>query len=180
MAKFLAGLLVGLLMAYGYVLWGPSTLSFLELPALLKGNLVSSATETVLYDLDQPIEKRRRALEVLFKNRARFAAQVDREFGDAFLENLYRRRVIRAARKLRLAWSAFDEALAKPALRASLEKKHGTTDTTALKQAMLMAAYEREAFLAQWVARNEGPVRPETLLGLLTRLSGARGPAQPK
>ncbi len=178
MLKFLAGLVLGLAAAYAHVAWGPSGLSIFEIPDRLRGNLISSATESVLYDLDQPLEKRQRALEVLFQNRPAFAARVDSEFGNAFLRNLYRRRALREARELRLGWRAFDEALAKPALRAALERKHGTADTSALKRAMLMQAFRRKPFLVQWVARNVGPVREEALLDMLTRLSRQEAPAR--
>ena len=106
-----------------------------------------------------------------FQNRPQFAAEVDAEFAHPFLNALYLKRVIREARILRSEWGAFDIALGKPALRAVLEKKHGTTDDTALKQAMLFDAFTKKEFLAQWVAKYEGHVSPSRLLPLLKKLS---------
>ncbi len=171
MARFLIGLVVGLALAFGYVRWGVSAPGFIQLPEKLKGNIVSTAIEGDLYDLDKPLDARKRALEIFFQNRPQFAAEVDAEFAHPFLNALYLKRVIREARLLRSERGAFDIALRKPALRAVLEKKHGATNDTALKQAMLFDAFTKKEFLVQWVAKYEERVSPNTLLPLLKKLS---------
>jgi len=171
MARFLVGLALGIALAFGYVRWNISAPGILELPEKLRGNIVATAVEGDLYDLDKPLATRQRALEVLFQNRAQFAAQVDAEFSHPFLNALYQRRVIREARLLTLQWDAFDTALSKPALRAMLEDKHGVTDTIALKQAMLHEAFREKTFLTQWLAMRETSVTPQTLRPLLKTLS---------
>jgi hypothetical protein len=175
MAKFLIGLLLGIALAFGYVRWGLSMPGIAQLPEKLRGNIISTAVEGELYDLDKPLEVRRRALEVFFQNRAKFAVEVDAEFSHPFLNALYLRRVIREARILRGYWDAFDRLFEQPALRAALEKQHGTTDEIALKQAMLFEKFSEELFLAQWVAEHEGEVTPEGLLPLLVKLSAQPG-----
>lgn len=175
MAKFLIGLLLGIALAFGYVRWGISMPGIVQLPEKLRGDIISTAVEGELYDLDKPLEVRRRALEVFFQNRAKFAGEVDAEFSHPFLNALYLRRVIREARILRGYWDAFDRILEQPALRAAMEKQHGTTDETALKQAMLFEKFTEETFLAQWVAEHEGKVTPEGLLPLLVKLSAQPG-----
>lgn len=171
MAKFLIGLAVGIALAFGYVRWGISAPDVLEIPDKLRGNLVSTAVEGDLYDLEKPLDVRRRALEVFFQNRAQFAAEVDAEFSHPFLNALYLKRVIREARILRGYWSAFDKLLEQPALRKRLEETHGATEETALKQAMLFEKFQEEAFLKQWAAEHEDKVTPETLMPLLKKLS---------
>lgn len=169
--KFVAGIAVGAALAFGYVRWDLSLPKFLELPENLRGNLVSTAIESDLYDLEQPIALRRRALEVYFRNRAKDAAAIDAEFDHPFLKALYRKRAIRAARLLRLQWSAFDQALAKPALRKALAKRYGTNDLAALKQAMLQRGLNEKPFLKQWMKRHGEPIDAQRLLATLTRLS---------
>ena len=51
-----------------------------------------------LYDLDKPLDARKRALEIFFQNRPQFAAEVDAEFVHPFLNALYLKRMIREAR----------------------------------------------------------------------------------
>jgi hypothetical protein len=167
MAKFVLGVVLGAVLAFGYVRWNVSLPAFLALPEQLRGNLVSAATEADLYDLDRDSSTRRRALEVLFANRAEFAATVDAEAGHPFLAALFKARAVREARRVVAQWPAFDDVLAKPALREALVRKHGTVDTTELKQAMLVEALGRQPFLEAWLARHVGQVRPEDLREIL-------------
>ncbi|MGF1621533.1 MAG: hypothetical protein ACFCUR_13080 [Rhodomicrobiaceae bacterium] len=170
MGRFLIGLIAGVAMAFGYVRWNVSP-GIMEMPDKLRGNIVSTAIEGDLYDLDKPLDARRRALEVFFQNRAQFAAGVDAEFAHPFLNALYLKRVIREARQLHAQWEALDMALDKPALRAAMEKKHGVSDDMGLKQAMLFDAYQDKDFLRQWVAAHETAPTRGTLLPLLKKLS---------
>jgi len=177
MGKFLIGLVIGIAMAFGYVRWNVSP-GIMELPGKLRDNIVATAIEGDLYDLDKSHEIRTRALEVFFRNRAQFAADVDAEFSHPFLNTLYRRRVIREARQLGGQWNAFEMALEKPALRELMENKHGVTEDEALKRAMLFEAYQEKAFLSQWVAEHEGEPTPETVRPLLKKLSAMPGSAR--
>lgn len=172
MGRFLLGLVIGVALSFGYVRWGVALPDYLNLAERLRGNIVSTAIEEDLYDLGQPIEMRRRALEVFFESRAKFAVEADAEYGHPFLEALYRKRATHEARLLRGQWDAFDAVLDQPALRSALEKKHGATDDLAIKRAMLFAAYQEKPFLVRWVSeqRPENPT-PETLLPLIGKLS---------
>ncbi|MGI9407812.1 MAG: hypothetical protein ACR2O4_15665 [Hyphomicrobiaceae bacterium] len=171
MLKFLLGIVFGAAMAFGYVRWNVGLPEFLGIPDKLKGNIISTAGETDLYDLDRPMPVRKRALEILFRNRAGFAASVDQEFGYPFLKALYRKRVIREARQLRLTVTAIEHTLKQDALRANLERKHATKDPAQLKQRMLLDQFRRSGFLARWVDKHVGPVTEENLLSVLKRLS---------
>ncbi|HKJ61774.1 MAG TPA: hypothetical protein VKA94_07220 [Hyphomicrobiales bacterium] len=172
MGRFLLGLVIGIALSFGYVRWGIALPDFLTLPERLRGNIVSTAIEEDLYDLGQPIETRRRALEVFFASRSKFAVEVDAEYGHPFLNALYRKRATHEARLLRGQWVAFDMALKKPALRPALEKKHGVSDDLSLKQAMLFSAYQDKPFLVRWVAEQvRDKPTPETLLPLIKKLS---------
>lgn len=168
--KYIAGAVLGILITVGYTRLGFMTPAILEIPGKLKGNVISSAAEYDLYDLTQPIEVRERALEVFFGNRPKFAVEVDAEFDHSFLKLLYRKRVIREARQLRMQWSAYDTALEKPSLREVYQRKYGTNETIALKQSMLMDAYLEKEFLVEWVKRNREPVNNENLLQTLEEL----------
>ena len=70
MLKFILGVVFGAGLAVGYVRYNVELPEYLQLTDKLRGNLVSTATEFELYDLDQDIATRRRALEILFANRA--------------------------------------------------------------------------------------------------------------
>ena len=52
MLKFVLGVVLGVLLAFGYVRWNIELPAFLTLPDKLRGNIVSTATESELYDLD--------------------------------------------------------------------------------------------------------------------------------
>lgn len=169
MLRFLGGLVFGVAMALGYVHLGWELPGYLQLPDKFKGNVISSTVEDALLDMSATSATRRRALEVLFDNRAAYAAQIDVEMGHPFLDAYQRRHAAVAARRLRLAWAALDEVLAKPALRAALEKKHGTTDTLALKRAELVARLEANPFLKAWMQKENLSVAPQALLDSLSK-----------
>ncbi len=170
MLKFVGGLVLGITASLSYVKWGYTPPTAFELADRLKGNVISTVTEEVLYDLDKPIEERARALEVFFQNRARYAVQIDARFKYSFMQNLYRQRVISEARQLRIAWGAYDVLLNKPALRKAQEKKYGTSDTATLKQSLLLEALSRKTFISQWIGKNEAPATRQTVYDLVVRL----------
>lgn len=171
MTRFVLGVVFGALAAIGYVRFDVVLPAWLQLPDLLRGNLVSTATESELYDLERDLTARSRALEVYFANRAREAARVDLEAGSPFLQALYRRRAAREARQLKGEWNAFDEVLAKPALRTAMERKLGTSDAEALKLQMLADALDRKPFLKRWLEQSAAPVARDSLPMLLDRLA---------
>ncbi len=171
MLKFILGVLFGAGLAVGYVRYNVELPEYLQLTDKLRGNLVSTATEFELYDLDRDLATRRRALEIFFANRPEFAVDVDAAFGHPFLKSLYRRQAIRQARLLRGQWSAFDVALDKPALKERLEERYGTKDVEVLKRRMLAAALEKEhPFLKSWLQKNGQPSGEAELLDTLKRV----------
>lgn len=137
MWKLLAGMVAGTILAIVYVLFNVQLPEFLQIPGLVRGGAISTTTEAQLYDLGDNDAARLRLLEVYFDNRPRDAAAIDADAGHPFLTALHRARATREAQLLSARWEAFDRALAQPDLRQSLERKHQTTDTTALTQAML-------------------------------------------
>lgn len=171
MLKFVLGVVFGALMSFLYVHFNIQMPAALQLPDMLKGNLVATATEATLYDLDADKAARGRALEVYFDNRAHDAAKIDTAFGHPFLTALHKERASRHARQLAMAWSGFDQVLAQDALRARLEAKHGTSDGEALKRTLLMEALERKPFLKRWLEKTTGPVTPDNLRDLLRAAS---------
>ena len=161
---FAGGLAAGLALAVAYVHWGISPPALLEAPARLKGNLVATAVEERIYDLDATSEEQGRALEVFIQNRPKDAVALDAELGRPLLLGLQRERARREAVQMLSAWAAFDAVLAEPGLRTALERKHGTTDATALKQAMLAERIARAAYLAKWLARDGGALRADQMV----------------
>jgi hypothetical protein len=172
MLKFLTGLASGVVLAFVFVRYDLAFPSIFELPDKVKKNVVSAAVEGDLYDLAQDEAVRGRALAVYFKNRAGDAVKVDAAAGHPFLNALYHARASREARQLTGQWTAFDEVLAQPALRASLEAKHGVGDSEALKRALLWQALERKPFIKAWLAQKHAAVTPENLRDLLTAVGG--------
>lgn len=177
MWKFLAGMVAGAVLAILYVLFNVQLPGFLQIPALVRGGVISTATEATLYDLRENGAARLRALEVYFDNRASDAAEIDASAGHPFLNALHRARATREARILSSRWEAFDQALAQPALRKSLERKHGTSETLQLKQAMLWDALDETPFLKAWLAASYGPQSSDTLYATL--LDARRTPPAP-
>lgn len=168
MWKFLAGLVAGAGLSVLYVLFNLQLPEFLQIPGLVKAGAISTSTEAQLYDLEGDEATRQRALEVYFDNRAHDAVEIDASYGHPFLAVLHRARATREARQLSLRWDAFDTALEQPALRQSLETKHGTTDALALKQAMLWDALDDTPFLKQWLTLTYGEQTPQSLYTTLT------------
>lgn len=171
MTRFVLGVVVGVLAAIGYVRFDLALPSWLQLPDMLRGNLVSTATESALYDLDPDPAVRTRALEVYFANRAREAAKVDAEAGSPFIQALHKSRAVREARQLTGEWSASSEVLTKPALREALERKLGTSDTGALKLQLLADALDRKPFIKSWLERHAAPLTRDGLPALLKRIA---------
>ncbi len=171
MAKFILGVLFGAVMSSVYVHYNVQIPAYLQIPDILRGNLVSTTTEATLYDLDAASTQRQRALVVYFANREQDAAKIDAAFGHPFLSALHKERASRHARQLSMAWAAFDEALSKDALRQTLEDKYGTSDTATLKRAMLMDALKRKPFLKQWLEKTSERVTADNLRDLLKAAS---------
>jgi len=167
MLKFIAGVIFGALLSIAYVRFNVELPGVLQLPERLRNNLVSTATEAELFDLGADPATQQRALEVFFAYRPMDATRIDAEAGHPFLIALHRRRSAREARLLLGQWDAYDEALSKPALRAALERKHGTSDDTALKQAMLFDALDRKPFLKAWLQQNGHQTDPASLREVL-------------
>lgn len=174
MLRFLLGIAVGAALSFGYVTWGGAMFDVIGLPDRLRGNLVSTASDGTLYELQQDAATRRRALEVFFDNQAALAARIDAGAGHPFLSALHVRRAAREAGQLHAQWQAFDVALEKPALRQALEKKHAMTDTLALKREMLVDALARQPFLQDWIARHHPGTAKEGLLELLAQIARRR------
>lgn len=99
----------------------------------------------------------------------------DAEAGHPFLTALHRARAAREARTLNATWGAYDQVLAQPALRATLERKYAVTDDAALKQAMLVDALAGKPFLKAWLERSHSEVTPANLQSLL--IEAAKLPA---
>lgn len=154
MWKFLGGVLLGVIVALGYVRFDLPLPEFLQLPGMLKGNIVSSATEQELYDLSADGGTRLRALDVYFANQSRAAAELDAASGHPFLHALHRERARHEARLLLAAREGFAAALAQPALRQTLERKHGVSDDAALEAAMLADRLDDYPFLTGWLAKS--------------------------
>ena len=169
MGRVLLGVLIGIALAVGYVRYELALPDWLLLPDRLRGNIVATAIEDALYDLDADPDKRRRALEVFLDNRAADAAQADAEAGHPLLAALHARRASREARLLAGEWPAYAAALAKSELRAALERRHATTDEETLKRRMLAAGLDGKPFLKRWLERHP-PAAGEDLLATLRRL----------
>lgn len=175
MLRVLLGIVLGAALSFGYVNWGGAFFDVIGLPDRLRGNIVSSASENALYELQQDAGTRRRALAVYFDNQSEAAALIDAEAGHPFLSALHLRRAAREARQLHAQWKAFDKALDKPALRQALEKKHATKDILELKYKMLTEALVKQRFLQAWIARHYPGTADDGLLEVLMEIARGQG-----
>ncbi|MBI1210041.1 MAG: hypothetical protein GC190_01140 [Alphaproteobacteria bacterium] len=167
MLKYLTGTALGAAMAFAFAAFNVEPPPILKAPARLKANIVATAVEGQLYDLDGDLAARERALEVYLKNRARDAVKLDGEAGHPFLTLLVRARARHEALELLAGWSAYDKVLAQPALRATLEHKYGSEDSDELKRVMLLEALDRKPLLKSWLAKTTVAATAENLRGLL-------------
>ncbi|MGF1651535.1 MAG: hypothetical protein ACFCUN_13915 [Hyphomicrobiaceae bacterium] len=174
MLRFLFGIALGAALSFSYVTWGGALFDVIGLPERLRGNIVSTASDGPLYELEQDPDTRRRALEVFFDHQAALAARIDAEAGHPFLTVLHVRRAGREATQLYAQWQAFDVALGKPGLREALERKHATTDAAALKREMLLEALDRQPFLKDWVARQYPGTTKDELVAVLAKIARVR------
>jgi hypothetical protein len=163
MLKFLVGVLIGVVLSVGFVRYGWAPPGLFSAPKTLQNNLVATAIEEELYDLDVGASATR-ALEVYFANRAGDAVALDAENGHPFLRALHQRRAQREARQLLATYAAYDKVLAQPALRAALVRKHGIGPDAALKRAMLGEDAARYPYLSRWLVRENGEVSPDELI----------------
>lgn len=166
MLKFFTGTAMGALLAFVFVRFGLEPPAIVKLPEKLKANLVTTAVEADLYDLNAADDVHERALKIYFDNRAGDAAKLDAAAGHPFLAALHRERAMREAAKLIAAWDAYDDVLAQPSLRATLERKYDAREDDALKRAMLMDALGKAAFLKAWLERERGEVTLENVRAL--------------
>lgn len=170
MLKFILGAVFGALVSILYVHYNLQLPAVMQVPDLLRGNFVATATESKLYDLDADEAGRMRALEVYFANRPHDAAKIDAAFGHPFLIALHRERASRKALQLSSAWGAFDKLLANPELRAKMSEKFATNDTETLKRTMLIERLDRQPYLKRWLEKNgdsSGSVTSQNLYELL-------------
>lgn len=170
MFKFVLGVAFGALMSVLYVHYNVQLPALMQITDLLRGNLVATATESKLYDLDADEPANLRALEVYFANRPHDAAKIDAAFGHPFLISLHRERAARKAIQLSSAYNAFDKLLANPALRTKMSEKFAITEPEALKQAMLFDRLDRQPYLKRWLEKylaENGPVTANNLQSLL-------------
>jgi len=171
MVRFVLGLVFGIAMSLAYIRYNVELPEMLQLPGLMQSGVVAGTADATLYDLSRPLGERERALEVLMQARARQVVEWERAEGYPLMSALYRRKARHEARKLKLRWAAFDEALGQPSLRGVLERRHGTAETDELKQRMLWAAYQDDEFLRGWLEMNGGEPQPEALLGRLDEVA---------
>lgn len=176
MLKFFVGTALGAILSFVFVRFGLEPPAITKLPEKLKANLVTTAVEADLYDLNAAAGVHERALKIYFDNRAGSAAKLDADAGHPFLAALHRDRATREARKLNAAWSAYDQLLAKATLRAALERKYGASEDEALKQAMLMDALAKQPFLKAWLERAHDEVTPANLRALLAEAAKSQAP----
>jgi hypothetical protein len=178
MKQFVVGLVAGVLFSLGYVYWNVPVPSIFLLPEMLRGNLVATAIEDKLYDLNADRSERRRALEIFFANRANFAARLDEDAGNPFLESLRKQRAAREARQLVSASTGYGKALQQPAIREALEKKYGTTDDSVLLQKMLKEELDQKPFLKEWLRREGLPMDEASISTTIDRVKEIPGGAK--
>ncbi len=145
--KFLGGLGLGIVMTYAYTRYQWEMPAVVRLPAMVTSATISATADSDLYNWDLPFEVRQRAAAVIIgQNPDRFI-ELDNATDHVLLNEMVRQRALRRAMIQKTAWSAFDVALGKPALRKSLQRKYGGADDEQLKRNMLAARIAEDEIL---------------------------------
>ncbi len=145
--KFMGGLGLGIAMTYAYTRYQWEMPAVVRLPAMVTSATISATADSDLYNWDLPFEARQRAAAVIIGQNPDKFIELDNATGHVLLNEMQRQRALRRAMIQKTAWTAFDVALGKPALRKALQRKYGGTDDEQLKRNMLAARIAEDEIL---------------------------------
>lgn len=154
LGKLIVGVMIGVGITYAYVRFGYKPPAVVQLAETVTDKAVASTATASLYSATATDQERSRALAVYLGKEPDVLIDVDRELDGRIMKEVLRRKALRQAKVLKHQMSAYGEALARPALREVLERKHGETETTELKRKMLAAAIRDEEFLYWYLTRT--------------------------
>ncbi|QDT63536.1 hypothetical protein [Calycomorphotria hydatis] len=149
--QFFLGLAVGVGLTFGYVRYGWELPAILQLPGKVGDAAVLTTADMDLYDFDQSLEVRQRALAVVLGRQPDLLMELDEQFEHQMLNELLRRKALRKAQILKQKFDAYDKGLEQPKIRQILERKYREQDTLALKQRMLHADIRDDEFLWRYL-----------------------------
>ncbi len=146
-AKFLGGLVLGVVMTYAYTRFRWEMPALVQVPATVTSSVISVTADSDLYNWELPFEVRQRAAAVILGQNPERFIELDNATDHVLLYEMQRQRALRLAMIARQKHAAFDTVFAQPSLRKRLEQKHDTTDTEQLKRRMLAADIADQAIL---------------------------------
>lgn len=147
LGKLIVGVLIGMGLSYAYVRFGYKPPAVVQIAENVTDSAIASTATMTLYSPSVTDAERRRALALYLSKEPETLIDIDRAMNGAVMQEVLRRKALRQAKVMKHQMSAYDVALQKPAIRRSLERKHGATDLHELKHRMLAAAIKREEFL---------------------------------
>lgn len=169
LGKFIGGLLLGAILTGGYVRYA------FELPEILTvGDKLAEATivttaEVDLYDLNNSLEIRERAMSVVLGQQPEKLIEMNQQFDGLLIDELYRRKATRKAMLLKQTFDAYNKAFEQPALVKTLETKYGRSDPEELRRRMLWERLSEDDFLLAYLtSTHPDNSRDETLDRVLT------------
>lgn len=154
LGKLIVGALIGAGVTYAYVRFGYKPPAVVQLAERVTDGAVSTTATMSLYNPDANEDERHRALAVYLGKEPEVLIEIDRELDGRIMDEVLRRKALRQAKLLKHQMTAYDAALARPALREVLEKKYGASGDDQLKRRMLAAAIRKEEFLYWYLQRS--------------------------
>jgi len=164
----MVGVLFGVFMTFAYTRYAWKMPEVVQLPAKITEAAISTTAEMDLFSPTAPEDVRLRAFSVVMSQQADDFAEIDKELGSPLLEEILRREAFRESKLLKHQMSAYQVAVAQPALRKALERKHGRTDDDEeLKRRMLLSAVREEEFTNWYLQRRFPNLTPDQTVDLI-------------
>ncbi len=153
LGKLVLGALIGAGITYAYVRFGYKPPAVVQLAEKVTDGAVATTASISLYSPTASDEERLRALSVYLSKEPGVLLDINRELDDRIMQEVLRRKALNQAKVLKHQMTAYEGALARPALREVLQQKYGVTDDDQLKRRMLAAAIRKDEFLYWYLKR---------------------------
>lgn len=153
LGKLILGALIGVGITYAYVRFGYKPPAVVQLAEKVTDGAVATTASLSLYSPTASDDERQRALLVYLSKEPEVLLEVNRELDGRIMQEVLRRKALGQAKVLKHQMTAYEGALARPALREVLQQKYGVTDDDQLKRRMLATAIRKDEFLHWYLKR---------------------------
>jgi len=166
--RFMVGVLFGVFMTFAYTRYAWKMPEVVQLPAKITEAAISTTAAVDLFSPTAADDVRQRAFTVMMSQQADDFAAIDKELGSPLMEEVLRREAVRESKLLKHQMSAYQVALDQPALRKTLERKHGRTgDDEELKRRMLLSAIREEGFTNWYLQKRFPNLTPDETIDIV-------------